>query len=163
MERRVGKLVRAHEQAFKNAIKDWFLEHDPEYSHVTDLLRHVYDYPNLALTADDFQRRKRVKNSVPLGDRCTAKRANGERCTRRRRDGCELCGTHAKGTPHGVVDKAGDGPTTVAVELWLREVKGINYHVDSKGNVYSAEDVVSGASRPRVIGHLTEEGDLTFT
>ena len=79
----MAKLVRAHEQGFKNAIRDWIVRVDPQYLHGEELIQFVFDFPNMQLTADDFQRRKRVKNSVPVGDRCLAKRASGERCTRR--------------------------------------------------------------------------------
>ena len=55
-------------------------------------------------------KRKRVKNVVHLSDRCCAKRANGEQCTRRRKDTTtEYCGTHLKGTPHGICDVAQSG------------------------------------------------------
>ena len=162
MERRVAKLVRAHEQGFKNAIRDWMMRVDPQYPHGEELIQFVFDFPNMQLTADDFQRRKRVKNSVPVGDRCLAKRASGERCTRRKRVGGDLCGTHVKGTPHGVVDKSDDEPSLVTVELWLHEVQGINYHVDASANVYSPEDIVMGVATPRVIGKLCEGADGTF-
>ena len=163
MERRVAKVVRAHEQEFKCAIRDWMMRIDPEYSHGEELVQFVFDYPNVQLTADHFQRRKRVKNSVPVADRCLAKRASGERCTRRKRPGGDLCGTHVKGTPHGVVDKSDDEPGLVTVELWLHEVQGINYHVDASANVYSPEDIVMGVATPRVIGKLCHGDDGTHS
>ena len=46
---------------------------------------------------------KRIKSVIPQYERCCANRANGEQCTRRRQLGINFCGTHQKGTPHGVV------------------------------------------------------------
>ena len=85
MQRRVSGLVRQQEQAIKASVRDWFMEHDPSYPNLQDLLQTVYDVPNLQLSVDDFQRRKRVKNHVPVDERCLAKRATGERSTRRKR------------------------------------------------------------------------------
>lgn len=45
----------------------------------------VYEYEKLKLTKEDFMKRKRVKNTVPIQQRCLAKRANGEQCTRKKR------------------------------------------------------------------------------
>ena len=53
---------------------------------------------------EDFIKRKRIKNIVPNYERCIAKRANGEQCTRRNKNGEQFCGTHIKGTPHGIID-----------------------------------------------------------
>ena len=71
---------------------------------VNQLIQYIYDYDRLTFNKEDFQKRKRVKNFVPIFDRCCAKRANEEQCTRRKKDGCEYCGTHLKGTPHGIID-----------------------------------------------------------
>ena len=45
----------------------------------------VYEYEKLKLTKEDFMKRKRVKNTVPIQERCLAKRANGEQCTRKKK------------------------------------------------------------------------------
>ena len=74
-------------------------------SELMNLLQELYDQPVLKLDKTDFQKRKRVKNVVPLHDRCIACRANGEQCTRRRKGDSEYCGTHIKGTPHGIISK----------------------------------------------------------
>ena len=66
-------------------------------------IQYVYDFERLLLVKDDFIKRKRIKNAIPVTNRCNALRANNEQCTRRRKDGCEFCGTHSKGTPHGLV------------------------------------------------------------
>ena len=47
----------------------------------------VYEYEKLKLLKEDFMKRKRVKNTVPIELRCLAKRANGEQCTRKKKRG----------------------------------------------------------------------------
>ena len=64
----------------------------------------VYEYEKLKLTKEDFMKRKRVKNTVPIQQRCLAKRANGEQCTRKKKEGCDYCGTHTKGVPCSIMD-----------------------------------------------------------
>ena len=65
----------------------------------------INNFPALQVTKDDLTKRKRVKNVVPSYERCMAKRASGERCTRRCKEQAQFCGTHTKGTPHGLVDQ----------------------------------------------------------
>ena len=49
--------------------------------------------------------RRRRKIVIESNERCCALRSNGSRCTRRKKDGNEkFCGTHIKGTPHGIWD-----------------------------------------------------------
>ena len=111
-------------------------------------------------STEDFQKRKRVKNTVPQFERCMAKRANGEQCTRRKKDGSCFCGTHIKGTPHGVVDDSKEPTQQVKkVEVWVQEIKGINYYIDAEKNVYLPEDIISNSKRPRVIGTWEKQGD----
>ena len=155
MERRIAKHVRTHHGTMKDQIKEWFLNKDPEYTHLSEFLQFVYDYPGVEFQKEDFQKRRRVKNTVPISERCIAKRANDEQCTRRKRCGEEFCGTHAKGTPHGTVsDETHVNAGTKNVELWVHDIKGINYYIDAEHNVYSTEDVLAGA-HPTVIGHAT--------
>ena len=54
------------------------------------LTKFVYEYEKLKLTKEDFMKRKRVKNMVPIQQRCLAKRANGEQCTRKKKRGMRL-------------------------------------------------------------------------
>jgi hypothetical protein len=152
MERRIAKQVRTYHADMKDAMKAWFMENDPSYSMLSEFLQFAYDYPVMEFHKEDFQKRRRVKNMVPIGDRCVAKRANDEQCTRRKRSGSEFCGTHAKGTPHGTVSDVSAGVSTKNVELWVQEIKGIHYYLDADKNVYATEDVVSGAPHPAVVG-----------
>ena len=152
MERRIAKHVRAHHATMKDSIKTWFLEKDPEYLQLSEFLQFVYDYPGVEFQKEDFQKRRRTKNAVPVSERCIAKRANDEQCTRRKRCGEEFCGTHSKGTPHGTVsDKICGSEITKNVELWVHDIKGINYYLDADRNVYSTENVLAGV-HPSIIG-----------
>ena len=62
----------------------------------------------MELTQEDFVKRKRIKNSVPLYERCMALKSNGKQCTRRKKGNCKFCGTHIKGTQNGVVNNTGN-------------------------------------------------------
>ena len=76
---------------------------------ISDFIAYLYEYPRLVLTDEDFSKRKREKNTIPVLNRCNAKRSCGNQCTRKRKDGFEFCGTHYKGAPHGFVkDDVGD-------------------------------------------------------
>lgn len=106
------------------------------------------------LAVDRKKQRNRAK--VPVYQRCQAYKANGEQCTRRRKADHDLCGTHGKGTPHGrFTSSKGAIPKTTRYLTSVREVKGINYHVDTKTDeVYRTEDILKGDRLPRVIGTL---------
>lgn len=175
METRVQQKVDDHVRSFKNQLRDWLIERncvirkdDGTGDDVTnEFLLFMFDSENVQLQKEDFQRRKRVKNHVPFGERCCAKRANGEQCTRRRLEGM-FCGTHTKGAPHGVVEEDGeDGQVNLEkVEIWLQVIQGISYYVDQHKRVYSPEDIVSNQVNPRVIGRwestVGDDGEVNY-
>lgn len=170
MERNINKKVEQYQVEFKNDIKKWFQSESAKItSNINDedmtsrFLQFVYDYNSLSFNKDDFQKRKRIKNIVPSNDLCIAKRANGEQCTRRKKDETsDFCGTHIKGTPHGEINKNIDNKekTISKVDIWVQEIKGINYYIDSLNNVYKPEDIISNKQNPAVIAKwsLTEGG-----
>jgi len=125
--------------------------HDVDAYH-TDLMAMVMDYEKFKLCSDDLVKRKRVKNMVPIFDRCLANRANGEQCTRRKKEGEGYCGTHSKGRPHGSVNETPENMVTnKKVDVWIQEIKGIVYYVDADKNVYDPEDILLNKVNPRVI------------
>jgi hypothetical protein len=127
---------------------------------VNQLLQYIYDHDRLSFNKEDFQKRKRVKNFVPIFDRCCAKRANNEQCTRRRKDESEYCGTHLKGTPHGIVDAHNEPKnTTQKIEVYAQDIKGIIYYIDKTNNVYQAEDIISNKINPKIIAKYLKEGE----
>jgi hypothetical protein len=168
MERRLALRIRNHEKDLKNSIQAWFSENNCNIvdesgcSKISEFLQYVYDAEPIELTASDFMKRKRVKNDAPLCDRCTAKRADGNQCTRRKRDVYNYCGTHMKGTPHGVIEVNSDVVEQFTkIELTVVDIKGINYHIDAAGNVYDAKDIITGSSTPNIIAQyeITKTGE----
>ena len=111
-------------------------------------------------TLEDMIKRKRSKNSVPTDERCSARRASGERCTRRKKEGSEYCGTHMKGTPHGIVDgQLENKVTTQKIEVWAQDIQGIIYYIDKANNVYQAEDIIVNKVNPKIIAKYVKNGD----
>lgn len=154
MERRITKKCDLHIQEFKSNVKKWLdISEFSKNTQYSEFLKYLYDYESISLEKEDFQKRKRVKNVVPHFDRCIANRANSEQCTRRKQPNCDYCGTHVKGTPHGNVS-TDDNPvktTTTKIEVFVQEIKGINYYIDKSGNVYSTEDIISNSKSPVII------------
>ena len=161
MERRLNKKVESYITSFKDSIREKATSMDMlKNEQVSQLLQYIYDYDRLSFNKEDFQKRKRVKNFVPIFDRCCAKRANCEQCTRRRKDGSEYCGTHLKGTPHGIVDAQTEPKnTTQKVEVYAQDIQGIIYYIDKNNNVYQAEDIISNKVNPKIIAKYVKDGE----
>jgi energy-converting hydrogenase Eha subunit F len=162
MEKRLNKKIEDYVTSFKDAVKEKAESLGISKSEeMADLLTYIYDYERLTLGKEDFAKRKRVKNVVPFFDRCCAKRASGEQCTRRKKDSSEYCGTHLKGTPHGMMDEQAEPvATTQKVEVWAQDIMGIIYYIDKAGNVYQAEDIVVNKMNPKVIAKYVKNGDV---
>lgn len=160
MERRVNKKIESYITSFKDSIRDKAGNLGFKNEQTNALLQYIYDYERLSLVKDDFMKRKRVKNIVPFFDRCCAKRANGEQCTRRKKEECGYCGTHMKGTPHGIVDDQEENkPLTQKIEVWAQDIQGIIYYIDKTGNVYQAEDIISNKVNPKIIAKYVKNGE----
>jgi len=163
MENRISQKIESQVGQFKEDVKKWFEDNESDISgsnNKSDFLKFIFDYNAIELSPTDFQRRKRVKNVVPSLLRCCAKRANGEQCTRRKKNDCEYCGTHTKGTPYGKADNSESNPSTLKkCEIWVEEIKGIQYFIDDNFNVYNHEDILQNKTSPEVIGHYEKNGD----
>jgi energy-converting hydrogenase Eha subunit F len=161
MEKRLNKKTEAYITAFKESIRDKVTQMGlTKCEQMNQLLQYIYDYERLSFSKEDFQKRKRVKNFVPIFDRCCAKRASNEQCTRRKKDGSEYCGTHLKGTPHGIVDNQTETTsTTQKVEVYAQDIQGIIYYIDKNNNVYQVEDIVSNKVNPKIIAKYVKDGD----
>lgn len=163
MEKRLNGKIDEYIQHFKNDIHNKILGADlQDRQQLGDLIQYIFEYPKLGLEKEDFVKRKRVKNSIPELNRCVAKRATGEQCTRRRKEDCEFCGTHSKGTPHGTlhtdnVDQIHQSNQTL--EVFAEEVKGIVYYLDKYHNVYNTEDIMSNKENPKIIAKWEKTGD----
>ena len=144
MEVKVSKKIETYLSKFKldiaKQINDLKLT---DADNINDLMTFIWDYPRLTILTEDITRKKRVKNTVPQFERCTAKRCSGEQCTRRRKDNEEFCGTHIKGTPHGVITKdSNEDNNYKKVSVWIQEISGISYYIDNMHNVYNMEDII---------------------
>ena len=161
MERRINKSIENYIIDFKNNIKTKIdsLEIDDKVK-VNDLLEFVYDYERLTLTKDDFIKRTRIQNSIPVSNRCNARRANNEQCTRRRKDGSEYCGTHTKGTPNGFLQV--HDASSKKIELVAQEIDGIVYYIDNLSNAYRTEDILNEKINPEVIAKYEMKNDKFF-
>jgi hypothetical protein len=183
MERRIGTKIDSYTITFKDEVASKLRDLNAAVSavsnakhHVTDskdkdqqvdglfkqIISFVYDYEKLKLTKEDFMKRKRVKNIVPAQHRCHAKRANGEQCTRKKKTGCDYCGTHTKGVPSSIMDDSENGSSTAIkvsqqnVNVWVQNIKGIEYFIDSKNNVYKHEDVIYNTANPQIIAKCSK-------
>tara|TARA_B100001063_G_C16740634_1_gene544603 strand:+ start:781 stop:1368 length:588 start_codon:yes stop_codon:yes gene_type:complete len=116
------------------------------------LIQEIYNYQTLSLSDEDFKKRKRLKNSITLQDRCSALKANKMQCSRRKLgDNC-FCGTHLKGQPHGIIDhKESNTKVSKNVQVWAEEIKGIWYYIDDLNNVYDTNDILANITDPKKI------------
>lgn len=164
MEKRINDKSKIYVSEFKDAIRTKAVElgFDECPDKINELLEFVNEYDRLCFEKDDFIKRKRVKNAIPQMNRCNAKRANGEQCTRKRRDDCEFCGTHYKGTPHGLInveDTEHADACNQRLEVCVEEIGGIVYYIDRFKNVYKTEDILQSKENPQIIAKYEKVGD----
>ena len=164
MEKRINKKFEVYVTAFKDEIRNKVTSlpfDEANKPSINELLEFVYDYERFSLSKDDLSKRRRVKNAIPANNRCNAKRASGEQCTRRRKSECEFCGTHSKGTPHGLITSTTSANQLLQkIETYAKEICGIVYYIDKYGNVYKTEDILEGQENPAVVAKYTVENDV---
>lgn len=178
MEKHINHKIETFQVKFKNDLKDWLLSRqaiifakDQTALLNTEFLQYMYDYTNMHMDENDFKKRKRIKNTVPTFELCIAKRANGEQCTRRKKtdgafkdDPTNFCGTHVKGTPHGIVSPDVEAKKPNAkVEVWVKDIKGINYYIDAQHNVYKPDDILANKPNPAVIAKWAKITDEVYS
>jgi len=161
MEKRLNTKFDLYIKNFKDGIRDKMSQLQMASSDAADLMEYIYEYDRLVLDKEDFIKRKRVKNSIPENNRCLAKRATGEQCTRRRKIDCEFCGTHSKGTPHGLIATTDANTQSVQnMVVFAQEICGIVYWLDQHQNVYNTEDIMSLVENPRIIAKWERINDV---
>lgn len=166
MEKRLENKCKEHTIYFKDEIRDWFKNNDCTIQGKCDLnefITFIYNFKNISISKDDFMKRKRIKSIIPQFERCCANRANGEQCTRRRQEGIKFCGTHEKGTPHGIVNDETINNNIKKVEIFIQEIKGINYYIDNNFNVYKCEDVISNKVNPSIIANYKKDSNGNYS
>ena len=162
MEKRVNVKVESYVNDIKTNICNKITQLGFENREkMNELLQFVYDYDRLSLIKEDFIKRKRIKNAIPVTNRCNAMRANNEQCTRKKKKDCDFCGTHLKGYPNGIVNAQNNNNNNnkTSVEIWKQEIKGILYYIDDNKNVYSMNDIMSNKENPRVIALYDKNGE----
>jgi hypothetical protein len=144
MEKKINCKINTFMVKFKTDIKCKIDElRDTDNDIFASLMSYIYDYETIAVCNNDFAKRKRSKNIVPYYERCIASRANLEQCTRRKQSNSSYCGTHIKGTPHGVFDY-----TCSSANNNVRD-----------NNVYSTEDVLSNKQDITIVCKYVKEND----
>jgi hypothetical protein len=164
MEKRINKKFETYISEFKDAIRGKISTMNiAEKEKINELIEYIYEYERLSFTKDDFAKRKRVKNSIPNINRCNACRANGEQCTRRRKENSDFCGTHFKGTPHGLTTTSEESNSVMkSVEIFAEDIQGIIYYIDRFNNVYKNSDILEGITNPKIIGSYTNLEDKGY-
>lgn len=150
MDKRINRKVSQHILDFKKKLVENVPTSISEKDKLT-FLNFIYNFPIITIDKTDLQKRKRVKNHVPLCDKCRALRANGEQCSRRKKNNDKFCGTHIKGIPHGEISNKPPEKTHKSVSVWIQEIHGISYYIDSDNNVYNHNDIIHNKINPSII------------
>jgi hypothetical protein len=184
MERRINKKINSYLLTLKDNMKKHILHAQTNLKEIIhansskntsninedidatmmELLQSIFDYENLVLQPEDYAKRKRTKNNIPLHEQCIAKRANGQQCSRRKKGDYEFCGTHSKGTPHGIVSKdvsnnnehTNPDMNNKKVEVWLEDINGIMYYIDGTNNIYDTSDILNNNINPKIIAKYSK-------
>ena len=149
--------LNAKIQTYVNQFKHECITKLNETQNTQALIQYILDYPQFTVDIQDLQKRKRVRNAVPICERCIANRINNTQCTRRRQVGFEFCGTHIKGQPYGIIQDQLDTnkPVIKNVNIRNEEINGIHYYIDDNNNVYNTEDILSNKPNPTIITKYT--------
>ena len=169
MEKIISSKVDEHVESLKanliKSIKE--IEQKEEFikEDLSNLLKEVNEIKSVEFTKEDFiVKRNRMRNEVHKSERCIARKSAGEQCSHRKQEGKMYCGTHSKGTPHGVIsDDIDTNKVTTKVAINVIDIAGILYHVDNMGNVYDPIDIVSNTKHPKVISKYEKHEDGTYT
>ena len=164
MEKKLNAKLRNYIKDFKSNTNKYILEklkiNNIDSVIIQDIMNYIYSYENLEFTPQDLQKRKRVKNIVPFHCRCIALRANHDQCTRRRKGDLKFCGTHSKGTPHGVINSVTMEKTHEIKQVIQQEIQGIICHIDNDGNVYDPIDIQQNIDNPKIVAkYLLQNGE----
>lgn len=152
MEKKLNLKSEQYFTQFKDSVRQRAIDIGfKELEKINELLEHVYEYERLVFTKEDLSKRKRVKNTIPMENRCSAKRANNEQCTRKRKEGSEYCGTHCK---TGVIQDDTQetcNDCTKPIDVVARSISGVIYYIDKFLNVYNTSDILEGKVNPTII------------
>lgn len=154
MEQKI--IDRANETLLK--YKQFVLDEMTSGKPLSDIMVSL-ESDSFTLDMSDIMKKKRTKNVVPMDDRCTAKCADNEQCTRKKKAGNDVCGTHRKGIPHGVITEK--QPVSLKkLEVWTQDINGIMYYIDANENIYKTEDVLKNKTNPSIYAKWKKEGEV---
>ena len=159
MERRIQEHCNGYIKNYKEFIRATIIN---EGLSENEKLEKIFHYESLNIDLAQFTKKKRVRNVIATEERCCAYRADKERCTRKKKDGHDVCGTHMKGTPHGMINSEETTVTTKKIEVFTRDIQGIVYYIDTNNNVYSSSEILRNKPCPTIIGKCIENSDGTF-
>lgn len=160
MENKINKKAEVYVTDFKNHICEIIKESVLDPNRKTEIIAGIYEYPRMEFLKEDFSKRKRVKNTIPMLNRCTAKLLGGGQCTRRRKDNCDVCGTHSRHAPNGFMTNKDTNPT---IEIFTQEINGIFYWIDNHKNIYKTDDILKGVEDPKIIGKCKTNDDNEYS
>ena len=165
MEIKINKKIQCYTRTFKENLIDKIQSID-NTDNVKYVVSFIKDYEVLEVTKEDLCKSRRAKNNVNIQERCQALRANNTQCTRRKQKGLCFCGTHIKGTPYGKVTELSSVCKDVEeINIYIQEICGINYYIDSYENIYSSEDILNNIESPTIIGKYSiveENGERKY-
>jgi hypothetical protein len=156
MENKINKKVEQYIDRYRETVRREIMGLEIESRIQNKILETLYTFETLHLEKEDFMKRKRIVSQVAGGDRCIAKKANGEQCTRKKKETCSFCGTHEKCQPHGVISITKNEKTMKRCCITIMDINGINYYVDDNNNVYNTADILSNSNNPNIIGRLSK-------
>jgi hypothetical protein len=156
MERKIDEQVNKYMSRFKEHIRREVLD---DSKTVEKTIEEIFKFDEFKFDISSINKKKRVRNVIPNEERCVAYRADKDRCTRKKKDGCDVCGTHMKGTPHGVTNSTDTKVNIKKIEIFTQDIGGIIYYVDNDKNVYSSNDIMKNVNIPSVIGKYIIDGN----
>tara|TARA_Y100000748_G_C15472282_1_gene479312 strand:- start:785 stop:1255 length:471 start_codon:yes stop_codon:yes gene_type:complete len=127
---------------------------------IDEIKRLIDSHEKFNIEELDLKKKKRAKNIINNEERCQALRANKTQCTRRKKMECMYCGTHAKGTPYGVIEMNVNVNTNKYLQVFTQEIQGILYYIDDNGNIYNTEDIINKVINPRKDGEYNLINDV---
>lgn len=158
MEKRIAQKIDEYNSAFISALHNKIAETLISEESKKELGEFIASYEKINIEKTDFLKRKRSQVVVPVTLRCISKRSDGDQCSRKKKDGCEFCGTHSKGSPYGTFSHD-VGVKMSKIEVWAQDICGILYYVDNKMNVYQTEDIINNKANPKVIATYEKQGE----
>jgi len=160
MEKRKNKKLENYVILFKDDLKKKMIELNFNQKEKTNnFLEYLNEYQRIVIQKDDLVKRNRLQNIIPNVNRCNAKLQNGDQCTRRKKEDCHYCGTHSKSTPYGSID-SNQLVMNHKVNVFVVDIKGIIYYIDSLNNVYKTEDILEERENPRIIAKAIFENNI---